>query len=293
MDLEALRVADLLRVARVFEHRGFTAAARSLGESTKQVSRGVARVEEALGATLFHRSTRQVVPTDEGEATYPHLRRVLDTLDHVADTLGPGDALDGRLRIQVMTLFADAAMAWVDGMLRESPRLEVDLLVRDRVEDMVGEGLDVALMAERPADGAVIVRRLGRASAPLGAHTAYVSRHGLPSGPEDLVHHACLRFGERDRQDTWPLVDPDGHLHAAPVGGRLLCNDSRLLQRGLQLGMGIGPVLEQTADVVPVLPGWRFGPLELHLAIAPGRRHLARVRLAVEGLTRVVEPWLS
>lgn len=294
MDLESLKLADLARVARVFEHRGFTAAGRSLGESTKQVSRGVARVEEALGLRLFHRSTRSVLPTDEGEVLYSRIRRVLDVMEGVEQDLSSTGRIAGRLRVQVMTLFADDFIRWLAEALPQHPELEVDVVVRDHVDDVIGEGLDLALMAGRPADPALVVRRLGLGQAPMGAHVDYLARRGVPQSPADLAAHECLRFGDRDRQPTWSVLDPSGQVHQVAVGGQLVSNDSRMLQQALQLGLGIGPVLDVRAQrIQPVLPGWRFGPIPMFLALAPGRRHLARVRLVLDGLVEVVTPWLA
>lgn len=284
---ENVRLGDLTRFAAVIEAGGFTAAARILGESTKKVSRRIAALEAEVGLRLLHRTTRSVRPTPEGLVWYQSARNALDVLEQAAGQTRPGDANAGKVRVQVPTLFVDPVIDWVAEIMLTHPGLEVDLIVGDLAEDMLSLGLDIVLTAVPPHNAGVVLRSLGTASPKLRAHADYLARAGVPTRPEHLATHSCLRFHTERAQTHWLLVHDDGTSLEVAVGGRLACNDSRTLLRALTMGMGIGPDPAGRPDLVHVLPGWRMAGIEMFLAIAPGRRRLARVRTIVDGLEAI------
>ena len=68
----------LLRAfAALADELHFTRAAGRLFVAQQTLSRDVRRLEEQVGAVLFHRTTRQVEITPEGERLLPYARRVL------------------------------------------------------------------------------------------------------------------------------------------------------------------------------------------------------------------------
>lgn len=288
-----IKVRDLQRFAAVVEAGGFTLAAGALGESPKQLSRRIGQLEEQVGTRLFHRTTRSVRPTPEGSLWYADVRAVLDRLQDATEAIRPAQALVGRVRVQVPTLFVDAVLDWASEQLVAHEGLSLDLLVGDRSDDLLGRGIDVCLSGVPPEGATVLVRQVGTARPVLAAHPAYLERRGAPERPEDLAQHECLRFVGPDPQTRWPLTHEDGRRIEVPVAGRLACNDSRTLLNALLQGMGIGPL---TAAVVRgrgdhalevVLPGWSLGGISLYLALAPGRHRLWPVRYVADELAAV------
>ncbi|MCO4745407.1 MAG: LysR family transcriptional regulator [Proteobacteria bacterium] len=289
-----VRLRDLERFATVIEAGGFTAAGRVLGETTKQVSRRVALLEEELGLRLLHRTTRSVQATPEGADWYQSARQALDALEAAVVRQSPSAGPQGRVRIQVPTLFVDAAVDWLASLMSDNPRLEVDLIVGDLAEDMLAMGLDLVLTAVPPRNAGVVLKRLGRASPALVAHPSYLERAGTPRVPAELARHECLRFHAERPQTHWPLAHRDGTLIEVAVGGRLACNDSRTLLRALHAGMGIGPESSSDATgLVAVLDGWRLAGIDMYLAVAPGRRKLPRVRVLSDGLEAIARNTLA
>ena len=287
-----MQLEDLERFAAVVEAGSFTAAAAILAESPRQLSRRVARLEAELGVVLFHRTTRSLRPTAEGNRWYADVRPALDRIQDATDAIRPGASVRGRVRVQVPTLLIDEALAWCRGALGDHPELDIDLLVGDRSDDLLGRGIDVCLSGVAPSGATVRVRRLGRTRAWLCAHRSYIDAHGQPRSPDELIDHACLRFvgAGTTLQRHWRLSHDDGRTVEAPVGGRLACNDSRTLLTALVSGLGIGPltaVLGSGADasLVRVLDGWTFSGADLYLAFAPGRGRRVAVRFVADALT--------
>lgn len=285
-----LRIQDLERFAAVIEAGSFTAAGRALDESPKQLSRRISLLEASLGTRLFHRTTRSLRPTAEGTRWYADVRLALDRLHEATAEIRPGALVQGRVRVQIPTLFMDEVLAWWATAEAAHPGLSLDLLIGDRADDLLGRGIDVCLSGVAPVGATVRVRRVGLARPTLYARADYLQRHGSPSEPEDLRQHECLRFVGPTPQHRWTLTHDDGARVEVAIGGRLACNDSRALLRALWLGLGIGPLaaapppVPGAAPLIPVLPGWGLGGIEMWLALAPGRGQLSAVRYVADAL---------
>lgn len=288
MAWEGLRLGDLQRFVAVHESGSFTAAATGLDETPKQLSRRIAVIEEAVGTRLFHRTTRSVRPTPEADAILEPIVEAIEALRRAATSLRQADTLSGRVRLQVPTLFLDGVQAWTAHQMVHNPELSFEVLVGDHADDLVKRGVDICLTGVAPTGATVRVRRVAMGSPPLAAHASYITRHGLPERPEDLAEHECLRFAGPQVQTRWALVHPQEGRVEVPVRGRFASNDSRALAMALESGMGIGPVNDlDRNDLVEVLPGWRFDPLPLYIALTPGRRRLARIRHTAEALETI------
>jgi DNA-binding transcriptional LysR family regulator len=159
--LEALRLFS--RVART---GSFSAAGRELGLSQPSVSRIVADLEREVGAALLTRTTRAVTLTEAGSDYLARIEPILSALeeaDHAAR--GTGE-LRGVLRVAVSSSFAvREVIPRLPAFLAPHPALRVDLLMNDQRQDLLGEGIDVALRFGALADSTAIARRLGTARA--------------------------------------------------------------------------------------------------------------------------------
>lgn len=280
--MDDLSVGDLRRLARVGECGSFSAAARALGETPKQVSRRVARIEEQLGVRLFHRTTRRLSVTAEGEAWIRAARVSLSALEQTRSELADGPV--GQVRVQMLSRLLDPFVDWLADALGDYPGLEIDLRVGDVVDDWAGAGLDVLVTAMPPEHPGLVVRKLAAIEPVLAAHPEYVRRYGAPTSVDELAGRAGLRFGD---EGAWTLVAPDGRERVVPVGGRFRSTDSRALARALHHGCGIGLATRRElleSGLVRVLPDWRFRDFQLYLVMAPGRRRLARVRVVVRAI---------
>jgi len=142
----------------------------------------------------------------------------------------------------------------------------------------------------RPED-THIARRLVSLEPRLAASPSYLQERGSPEGPEDLIHHSCLRFLSERPQTVWELVGPDGEHRAFPVGGQLESDNSMALADALEAGLGIGLCPEvllakPNPKLEPVLPGWRFSAFPLYALVPAGRNRVHRVRAFVDWLAK-------
>ncbi len=191
---------DKLRAMAAFvqivEKGSLTAAAEALGTSLPSTVRTLAALERALGARLLNRTTRRIALTDEGRAYYDRARRILgDVADVEAAVSMKQGRPRGRLAIGSSVLFGRLHLApLVAEFLALHPEMRIELLMLDRVVNLVEEGLDASMRIGVLADSSLVAIEVGRTRRVVCASPAFVKRHGVPRAPADLARHPCIRF---------------------------------------------------------------------------------------------------
>jgi DNA-binding transcriptional LysR family regulator len=185
-----LRVLDDLNELKTFRailaEGSLSGAARRLGVTLAVVSRRLSTLESRIGARLIHRTTRSLSPTEEGARLLTDVVRALEALESAEGRLGGGRAEPaGTLRVSAPIAFGRRCVAPVLGRLTQRyPRLAVALELDDRLVDLVGEGLDVAIRIGAPADSSAVMGKLADNRRILVAAPAYLDRVGRPATPE-------------------------------------------------------------------------------------------------------------
>jgi DNA-binding transcriptional LysR family regulator len=280
---------DIVVFARVAREKSFTRAAKALGMPKSTVSERVARLEAKLGVRLLERTTRSLRLTASGSAYFGHVSRVVQELDDAeAAVTAAHKTPSGLLRLGSPLLFAQAFLAdVVSEYLRRFSEVQVELVVADRVFDVIEEGLDVAIHVVGPMDAQVVARKLGIGGRACVASRDYVRARGAPSEPAELVDHDCLVSGPT-RHMTWSFENGSQTTSVAVVA-RYAVSSIELVHRAALAGHGIAllpwflcaPGLA-SGELVRVLEGWSPGEIAVHL-VYPSHRHLsARVRAFVD-----------
>jgi DNA-binding transcriptional LysR family regulator len=212
----------------VVETRSFTGAAERLRISKSYVSEQVSRLERHLGARLLHRNNRRVAPTDEGLALHRECAPLLAQTERAAaDALDRAGETAGLLRIGAPLWFAQLQLVpLLPAFLRFQPKLRVELVAADRIDDLVAANVDVAIHVSDTRRPGLIARKLGSDRAGLCGSPDYLRRAGRPLHPRELAAHHALahtRPGQRDEC---------GRLGAADI---LLLRDAALAGLGVAL----------------------------------------------------------
>ena len=289
MAFDGKMLANLSVLAAVVESGNFARAADALGLTASGVSRAISRMEARLGIRLLHRTTRSITLTDEGERFYAEVRPLLVGIEEAASHAGGASlSVRGRLRVNVDPLFSRHVLApRLPEFMARHPDLEIELITRDDLGDMIGEGVDVAVRFGFPSSSSLVARQLLETRIITVASPAYLKKHGHPSTPADIASHTCIQF--RDSQTRRPF---DWEFHkgrkVVPVTthGPLLVSDAGTLMSvciaggGLAQMMAIGVVQDHLArkKLVQVLPDWADERFPLY-AFYPSRHHpAAKVR---------------
>jgi DNA-binding transcriptional LysR family regulator len=256
--------ADWAVFVAVAETEGFSAAAKRLAVSKAMVSTAVSRLEAHLGVRLFQRTTRRLSLTEAGAATLVHAQRAqLATRDAEEAATRGLTSPRGVLRVNAPMSFGLLHVVPALGEFAQTyPEVRVDLVLDDRVLDLVEGGFDLALRIGTLADSGLIAHPLGKSRNAIVAHPGYLSRAGTPKKPKDLEKHAALLFALHRTGSSWTLKRGKAS-ETVRVSGPLKVNSSLALRIALLQGLGlahmpyfvVGEDLSSGA-LVRVLPEW-------------------------------------
>ena len=227
----------------VAETRSFTEAGRLLEISSSAVGKSVARMEERLGVRLFHRSTRSVTLTTEGELFLDRCKRILSEVEAAEMELLELSATPrGKVRISV-PIQNVLIMPVLAGFMRAYPDIELDVDMSDRMVDVIEEGFDAVIRTGEHDDSRLMTRTLGYFRRMIVGSPDYFRAAGTPETPADLIRHPALvyRYTSSGRLDQWPLAR-DGEQVPFEMNVSLVTNALEA-QIGLaELGLGIACV---------------------------------------------------
>ncbi|SCK28862.1 DNA-binding transcriptional regulator, LysR family [Variovorax sp. HW608] len=249
----------------------FTAAGEKLGISKSAVGKAVARLEERLGSRLFHRSTRKLSLTTDGELYFATCSAALADIAGMEDALQSGhQTLAGRLRVDLPAAFGRAVvMPILLEIARKHPGLRLTVSFTDRVIDPIEEGVDLVIRFGPLKDSSgLVARRLSQHKLVICAAPEYLQRKGVPQSIEDLAHHNCI-VGQRSGQPlawvavggndkgqvqrfapppTYEIGDGDAMV-AAAIAGCGLCQVPEFMVRAALATGELVSVLAEASDV--------------------------------------------
>lgn len=253
----------------VAKHRSFSGAARELGVSTSAVSQAVKQLEEQLRVVLLARTTRAVAPTEAGrrlvETAGPALKQTLDAL--TTASAKPGEVV-GRVKLSCPRSSVSFVVTPVVPVFRERyPRIELEVVVEERLVDLVSEGYDAAIrLTESIERDMVQVRLTDEFRFVVVGAPMYLARAGLPKKPQDLLRHECITFRSQTTGAlyAWEL-ERGRKSYRVPVRGGVIANEPQFCVMMAEQGLGLAYTFEPS-----VTPQLREGRLERVLeAYAP------------------------
>ncbi len=236
----------------VLDNGSLSAAARALGMAQPTVGRHIEGLELALGLKLFTRSHDGYAPTEAALALRPYaaaLAASAAALRRVASS--QGDGVRGTVRISASEVIGVEVLPPILARLRAAwPELTVELLLSNRVDDLLLREADIAVRMLRPSQGALVARRVGAVAVGLHAHRDYLERHGAPATLDELAGHSLIGYDQeteflRRLRERFPAVSRERFSFRS---------DSDLAQLAmLRAGYGIGVCQVALAARAPAL----------------------------------------
>ena len=280
---------DRLRTLRTFicvaEQSSFAEAGRRLGMSPTTVTRTIAALESSLGVQLLRRTTRSVRLTEEGALFLARCRAGLAEIDAAVESVrGARSAPRGTLTVTAPVMFGRLhVQPVVVELLRQYPKLQVRLLLLDRVVSLVEEGIDVAVRIAELPDSSLHMLNVGQVRRVMSASPSYLAARGRPTTLADLRDHDVIRVeDEIGPHRGWGL---DELRHPA----RLTVNHMDAAIAAAVAGLGVVRTLSYqvaedvaagrlehilTDDAAPALP--------ISLLFQSGRREHPNVRAFID-----------
>ena len=224
------------------EAGSFALAAERMRLTRSAVGKSIARLEQRLGARLFHRTTRSQSLTEDGQAYYERCVRALAELDAGALAIDSGKSEPiGRLRVSVPVLFGRHCVAPVLLALgRQYPRLAIEVSFNDNVVDLVDEGHDLAIrIGLLPDSSTLVARRLGTQRMVICAAPSYLADHGKPACVDELSKHVGIAYGRAGRIEPWSVQNSEGQILKPQVDNRLVFDDLQAITDAAVAGVGL------------------------------------------------------
>lgn len=278
------RYQAMATFVRVVDTGSFSAAARQLRVGQPAVSKTIAQLERHLQVSLLVRSTHGLAPTEAGQRYYERARAALAEADEAElAARGAGAGLSGTLRVCAATTFARLhVVPLLPRFLASHPGLAIDIVLDDRVIDMVAEGIDVALRMGALPDSTAVARRLGQGARSVVATPAYLDRAGVPATPADLAAHEAVVYSQTS--SVWAFTR-DGAQGSVQVSWRLRVSAAEGLRAAVLADMGLAitsdwmfaPELACGA-VRRVMTDWALPPIDLWAVFPTGRLASAKAR---------------
>lgn len=230
---------DLYRTfLHVLNAQSLSGAARSLGLTQPTVGRQVSELESGLGVALFTRSQAGLQPTDAALQLRSHLEEMQQVAASIERSAHGQNAVRGAVRISASEMVGVEILPPILAPLRASnPELEIELVLSDALEDLVGRSADIAVRMTRPQQDVLLAQRIGRVELGFFAHKDYLERMGKPKNMASLPGHSLVGFD---------VETPFLRAAGAAIGGWPRASfayrcDSNLAQMALiRAGAGIG-----------------------------------------------------
>jgi len=291
--------SQLILFATVVDNGGFSAAARTMGQTPSAVGKQITALEDRLGVRLLNRSTRGITLTEEGRTLYTRSHDIaVNVHEAEAAAVSMGKRPQGTLRIAATVAFGKAQVIPILPLfLEQYPDLNVSVELTDRAIDLTTSDHDMAIrFTEQIDQSTVIARKLAPNRRVVCAAPSYIAAHGAPASPTDLANHNCLRISTVDHWNDWHFGDGKGQFtfHAR---GSFEANSADGVYHAALAGLGIARLSTyliaddlRSGRLVNLLPSHTETYADIFAIYAERRNLSPKVRLFIDFLVRHFQP---
>ncbi|GLS44236.1 LysR family transcriptional regulator [Methylobacterium brachythecii] len=287
-------VSDRFQALRLFVEiartGSFSKGAKAMRLSQPTASRIIALLEEQLGTVLFSRSTRALTLTDPGSAYLARVQSILASLEEADDAVRGSDDMRGTLRVAVSSIFASRIIVpRLKSFVARHPNLQIELTIDDRRQDMILEGIDVAIRFGKLPDSTIIARLIGRWPLVVAAAPSYLDVRGIPGTPDALADHTFVIAGPVAGRELL-FRQGDREVKVQPKG-QVAIDGAEVAVSAVRAGVGIAvaslPSFSEdldTGNLVQVLSDWKLAEIEAHALFGNGPAPKPAARAFVDHL---------
>ncbi|WP_068826187.1 LysR family transcriptional regulator [Pseudomonas sp. BMS12] len=263
-------------------------AARVLGVDQATVGRRLTSLEQALGATLFLRTSAGYSLTAAGEVAMAAAQNMENSAsDLQRQILGMDGRMSGEVRVTTTESFAlDFVIPAVAAVRREHPGIEVKLQASNQMLNLARREADIAVRNVKPDNPDLIVRRIARWSAGLFATADYLATRGAPSPGSAFAQHDLVLY--QPYLDSGREVTLAGEpIHQGQIA--MTCTSGLMVRRAVAAGLGLGEIplpLGLRDGLVRLWPERERTPYDIWLVTHKDVRHTARVRVVIDAIAK-------
>jgi DNA-binding transcriptional LysR family regulator len=287
---------DMLAAMRAFvaiaDEGSLTAAAGALDRAPPTMVRTLATLEEHLGVRLIHRTTRRMSLTEEGHVYLERCRRILADVDEAEQAIVSADSEPrGEIRVTAPGLFGQLHIApAVTEFVRRHPQVRVDLLLLDRVVNLVDEGMHVGVRIGRLPDSSMVAVSVGHVRRVIVASPDLLARDGTPEHPSEFANRTCIGHHGLAPQGRWTFHE-DGSDFSVRVPTAFSCNVASAAVDACSTGLGFGCFLSYQVErevregrLHVVLEDYEPPPFPVQIVYPDARLMSPRLRVFIDEL---------
>ena len=238
-----MNTTDFQFFVRVAALGSISQAAKEAHLSVSVASQKIQRLEQDLQLRLFHRTTRKLHLTTEGECLLKQGQPLLAEFWQLHEGLSQGkQELTGRLNITAPSSFGNHVLihALAD-FQKQHPQLQLCIDLNDQNVDLVATGMDAAIRIGILKDSSLIAKPLSANPRLLCAAPEYLQQYGEPLSPADLIQHRCLlQQHSHGITNKWSLFNAKNAIESVSVQGYFVSNSGEAIRQACLHGMGIG-----------------------------------------------------
>jgi len=281
---------------QIVDKGSLTAAAEALDKSLPSVVRTLAALEKSLDVQLLNRTTRRIALTDEGRQYLDRCRQILTNIDDAELELSAQQSEpSGHINVTAPVMFGKMHVSpAITSFLQRYDRVSVDLLLLDRVVNLVEEGIDVAFRIGHLGDSSLIAKSVGQIRRVVCASPEYLKKAGKIKRPEEISNRDCVRFTGLTSGSTWQFID-NGKPLSVQIKGAFGCNQAPAAIDACAAGLGIGMFLSYQIEPLVkkgklkiLLPDFEEPPMPVSLVFSHTKLMSTRKRVFVDWMSEVL-----
>ncbi len=295
------KLAAMQVFVEIVERGSLTAAAESLDRAPPTIVRTLATLEAELGTRLLTRTTRRMTLTEEGRVYLDRCRRILADIDEAERAISAdGGEPHGEIRVTAPVLFGQRhVMPALADFVSRYQHVRLELLLLDRVVNLVEEGLDLAVRIGTLEDSSMIAIPVGRMRRVVVASSDYLEKVGVPQHPDELDGHLCVVFRGLTAGSNW-FFEARGHRFGVSVTSRFVCNQAAAAVDACVAGLGFGSFLHYQVEplldhgrLTLVLESFETPALPVNLVYPDARLMSPRLRTLVDWMKQKLRSRLA
>jgi len=286
---------------RIVDCGSLTDAAKALGKSLPSVVRMLAALESNLGVRLLNRTTRRISLTEEGRHYLEQCQRILADIEEAENALSAEQSEpQGKLTVSAPAQFGQMHVSpLVTDFIERYEKISVDLLLLDRVVNLVEEGVDVGIRIAHLDDSTMIAKPVGHIRRVVCASPELLKKTGPITHPKQLADHDCVRFTHITTGGQWQFLENNKQI-SVHVDGRYSSNQAAASIKACAAGAGFGMFLSymiephlKSGELQVILQEFELPPVPVNVVYAHARLMSTRTRVFVDwmakGLREVLE----
>ena len=273
------------------DHGSLLGAARALGASQPTIGRHVAELESQLGAVLFERTGRGLLPTAMALRLADAARAMEESALQLARNVSGAEAgASGTVRITASQPVACFVMPPVLAQMRLAlPDIQVELVSSNEVTNLLRREADIALRMVQPDQASLVTKRIAKVTLGAYAHRDYLRRRGTPRQLQDLLAHELVG---NDKDEAMLRGFARFGFPVTREAFAFRTDDLVAYWEAVRAGLGVGFIADYLArmdnQLVPILPMLKIPPLPIWLTVHREIRTSRRIRAVYDFLATAV-----